>query len=193
MEIAVQRLLACVELAQPIERFTADLFRWAATLGQGEVATIADYQRVHRDLMARTGNPNIDKLLTDFYLADGTIKSLQRRPERGFPEYVRRWEQQCSSNKIKRLGHSDYGRLQELEIRLGGILLEDRTAPYVLILPQPAGHFVVMGRTYVSRIDVNPLIAPEAVRNPSQIHAPVDRDTVDAYRDPLTLTVHARA
>lgn len=192
-QIRVQRLLSTVQLAQPLDAFHCDLFRWASTLGEGPVSTMQEFEAVRRALFARTGNPCIDKLMLDIYLAEGTINSLARRPGRGFPEYVRLWEQQCSSNRIKRLGLSDFGRLQALEIRLGGILLDDRTSPYVLILPQPAGHFVVMGATYVSRIDTNPFLHPESVLNPSQLHAPVDPDTVDAYLDPLTLTIRAHA
>lgn len=193
MEIRVQRLLSVVDLAQPIERFNADLFKWASTLGQGEVTSTSEFEAVRRHFVARTGNPSVDKLLGDFYIAEGTLKALKRRPERGFPEYVLLWEQQCSSNRIKRLGRDDFGRLQQLEIRLGGVLLDDRSAPYVLILPQPAGHYVVMGYTYVSRLDVNPFLHPESVTKPVQLHAPADPDTVDAYLDPVMVSLKTTA
>jgi hypothetical protein len=188
MAAVVRRLIAQVQLAQPVEPLRRALCAWAETIGEGSCASMTDFHRIHRAVLARSGNPAIEKLLSDFYIAIGSLAAIERRPPEGFEGYTRLWDQQCSSNRIHRTGKSDFGRLQELEIRLGGVLLANRAEPYTLILPQPDGAFVVMGWQYVAMVDRSPFLDPMVVQFPVQLHAPPPPGITDAYRDPAPVT-----
>ena len=74
--------------------------------------------------------------------------------------YLDIWSAQRLTHRMKVYDKTDFSRLRELEIRIGGILLNDRSMPLVLILPQPTGTYLMMGWESVVEMDTSPF-APD--------------------------------
>ena len=144
------RLLASgVEFAQPRDRLWDALCAWASQTGQS-IYTEQQLERLRHDADAA----RMPYLAQDIQIAFDSLQALDRRPPNGWHGYVAAWETQRASNAIFRRG--EYGLLRDLQAQLGGILLNSRAQPFVLILPQPGGTYVQIGWMTLSELSVSP-------------------------------------
>jgi len=146
-------LLDTVDLAQPLEAARRAVYLWAGQSGQA-VFDVAQLEHLgHRFAAGHAAHgASGDR---DIQVAIGALQGLERRPEQGFAGYVEVWEAQRLSNQVFNKG--DFGRLRELRVQLGGILLNSPSEPFVLLLPQPDGSWVQMGWEAVLQFDGSPL------------------------------------
>lgn len=153
-----RRLLDVVpNLAAPCDRVEPEIFSWASSLGLGAVYTRAQFDRLAEQarLSGDLGESYRQRQM-DFKLAAGTLTALDRRPANGWDGYLEIWTAQRLTHRLKVYDKTDFSRLRELEIRIGGILLNDRSMPLVLILPQPTGSYLQMGWESVVELDTSP-------------------------------------
>lgn len=159
---AVPRLLHTVELAQPRASLQHDVFAWAATAGAA-IYTQEQFNRfVDQAKAASTADSRLDPLVHDLYLAQGALTASQRRPARGWEGYLAEWESRRIGCRIKASSKTDFSRLRELEIAVGGILLRNRGCPLCLVIPQEAGTWIQMGWEAVTEVGGNPFAADAA-------------------------------
>jgi len=155
------RLLDIVpNLAAPLEIVEPQIFAWASSLGAGAVYTRDQFTR-HAETARLVGDLAVDKEVCrqrqmDFRLAAGTLTSLDRRPANGWDDYLELWTAQRLTHRLKVYEKSDFTRLRELEIRIGGILLNNQSMPLVLILPQPTGSYIQLGFETMVELDTSP-------------------------------------
>lgn len=159
---AAPRLLDTIpRLAAPLDRIEPEIFGWASQLGLGTVYTRAQFDRLAEQarLQGDLSEAHLQRQM-DFKLAAGTLTALERRPADGWEGYLDIWAAQRLTHRMKVYDKTDFSRLRELEIRIGGILLNDRSMPLVLILPQPTGTYLMMGWESVVEMDTSPF-APD--------------------------------
>jgi hypothetical protein len=177
------RLLDLIpNLAQPLETIQHEIFSWATQQGLGTIYTraqfdrLAERARLESDLDEARRQRNMD-----FRLASGTLTALERRPVEGWEGYLEIWNAQRLTHRMKVFEKTDFSRLRELEIRIGGILLNDRSMPLVLILPQPTGTYLVMGWESVVELGVSPFSPDRHGVKPIREHLlPIEERTMVA-------------
>jgi len=159
--VVVPRLLDAVPtLAAPIERVEPEIFAWASTLGLGVVYSRTQFERLLDVARPKSAVTDMERRrFMDLRFAAGTLTALDRRPPTGWEGYLDIWTGLRLANRLKVYEKSDFSRLRELEERVGGILLNDRAMPLVLILPQPGGSYVQMGWESVVELESSPFLA----------------------------------
>lgn len=138
------RLLDVVELAQPLATLEPQIYAWASESGtsvytQSQLRRLKDLAHGFRD------QAGVEGFATDLYLALGALTAQERRPADGWMGYVRHWELKRLQVRLSSGDKTDFTRLRELEIQVGGILLNDPSCPLVLLIPQPDGNWIQAG------------------------------------------------
>lgn len=147
------RLLSTVDLAQPLHTLEPLLLRWASASGW-ILKTVDAFEALAKAMEQQPALSSEDTTL-DLRLAVDAWQALRRRPPSGFLGYVMIWQSRMSTQRA--LGVGDEGRLRALQHQLGGILLDGKAAPYILLCPQPDGTWMQMGFESVVLLDRSPL------------------------------------
>jgi hypothetical protein len=150
------RILDAINLASPLSVVEGQIYAWASGSGTS-VYTFEQLKRLRDIARGADFDDATQNFAADLYLALGTITALQRRPADGWMGYVRQWELDRLSVRVSKNDKTDFSRLRELEIRLGGILLNDASCPLVLLLPQPTGTWIQAGWECLIEIAGSPL------------------------------------
>lgn len=150
---SLPRLINEVELAQPINIFTAELYTWASQSGV-PVKTLrqfVDLKKSYHD----SNHPDRFKVAMDFEVALETISALEKAKHHDYAFYENIWRFKFSAS----LGSQsdDFAIMRSLQDYFGGILLNSRQEPYLLILPQPDGTYIQMGYESILQLTLNPL------------------------------------
>jgi hypothetical protein len=145
----VRLLKSGVEFAQPRDRLWEALCAWASQSGRA-VYSEEQLQRLHRDAT----NAGLDYLSLDIQIGFDALAALDLRPSDGWAGYLAAWETERAANAIFRIG--EFSLLRGLNAKIGGILLNSRALPFVLILPQPTGTYIQMGFHSISELSVSP-------------------------------------
>ena len=178
------RLLDHVRLAQPLEEAKAAIFAWAGCLGLGAFYTYEQLETLSVKAEAM-GSTEGGYLSMDVRVARGTITALERRPRDGWEGYVRIWNELRVKERTGKQDITDFARLRELEGRCGGILLNNRACPLMLILPQPDGTWVQMGWESMVQLDRSPLAANrDQAQILQEIVLPAEERTIEAAASP---------
>lgn len=138
-----------IEFAQPRDRLWDALCAWAGQSGRA-VYTEEQLQRLQRDAAVA----GLEYLALDVQIAFDALSALDQRPAEGWAGYIAAWETERATNAIFRRGAMYL--LRGLHAKLGGILLNSRANPFVLILPQPTGTYVQMGWQHIAELSVSP-------------------------------------
>lgn len=160
------RLLSKVELAQPLPQLDADLVRWAAPAGW-TVRSVEDFPTLAR-IAEIQPTPWCEHIAWDVRVGWDAREAIRLRPAGGFEPYVRAWYARLATQRA--LGAGDEGRLRALQQTLGGILIDGRMAPFVLVLPQPDGTWISMGFETVTWLDRSPIGADRHRARILQMH-----------------------
>lgn len=138
-----------VDFAQSRDRLWDALCGWAGQSGRA-IYTEDQLQRLQRD----AADAKLEFLVLDIQIAFDALAALDNRPKEGWAGYVAAWETERATNAIFRRG--EFGLLRGLHAKLGGILLNSRALPFVLILPQPTGTYIQMGWQHIAELSVSP-------------------------------------
>lgn len=167
------RLLSCVQLAQPVDSLRHAIYAWASGIEGNAVYTPVQFERLRTHAAAAHRASPEDKdaahLNHDFHLACGALSALEKRPPGGWSEYVQAFTNHRLSLRIRSI--SEFSLLRNLEVQVGGILLNDRACPLVLILPQPGGTWIQMGWESVIELADSPFESPAADKRILRAHA----------------------
>lgn len=150
---SLPRLINEVELAQPLKEFTAELFTWASQSGR-PVKTLRHFvelKKAYHD----SEHPDRFKIAMDFAVALETISALEKASHHNYTFYESIWRFKFTAS----LGSQsdDFAVMRSLQDYFGGILLDSRQEPYLLILPQPDGTYIQMGYESILQLQYNPL------------------------------------
>lgn len=141
---SIGRLIDQVNLAQPLVQLEPQVFAWAAeTFGQSVYSLQQLISLYDKHRYGDEDRPRWHAM--DLYFGVGAIKALQRRPPTGWPGYIEAFERKRVVQRLRSNDTTDFSRLRELEIELGGILLSDRACPFVLVCPQPDNTWLTVG------------------------------------------------
>ena len=157
----VRLLDAVPRLARPLDQVERDIYSWAGGLGLGPVYVREQFLKMF-EVVKSSREQSIEHKYRqlDFQLAHGTLTALEHRPVSGWEGYLEQWTLVRLEHRLAVYGKGEFTRLRELEKRLGGILLNDRAMPMVLVLPQPSGTYVQMGWESIVELDTSPF-SPE--------------------------------
>jgi len=138
-----------VDFAQSRDRLWQDLCAWAGQSGRA-VYSEDQLQRLQRD----AAEAKLEFLALDIQIGFDALSALDLRPSEGWAGYIAAWETERATNAIFRRG--EFGLLRGLHAKIGGILLNSRALPFVLILPQPTGTYIQMGFMSIAELSVSP-------------------------------------
>lgn len=165
-----------IEFAQPRDRLWDALCGWAGQSGRA-IYTEEQMQRLLRDAT----DAKLEYLALDIQIAFDALSALDKRPEEGWSGYVAAWETERATNAIFR--RAEFGLLRGLHAKIGGVLLNSRALPFVLIIPQPTGTYIQMGFQAISELSVSPfgperheavILRQHTLPDSSQVRATLD-------------------
>lgn len=155
MNTFAPRLLGRVDLNATRDELETSVFAWACELGFGAVFTLDQLRRIAVNLRGQAPAEKLRHVAADLHLALGACEAREREPLGGWPDYVEGWEQ---ARMQQGLGHgTEMDQLRALQERFGGILLNGRGAPFVLLIPCSDGRWVQMGWTTLTLLASSPL------------------------------------
>lgn len=147
------RLINEIELAQPLESFRAELFTWASLSGH-PIKTLKDFMAL-RDHYDQSEHPDRMTIRIDFDVALEVIDALSKARAQSFSHYETLWRFKFTAS----LGSQadDFAIMRALQEYFGGILLDGKQTPYLLVIPQPDGTYVQIGYESMLQLSHNPL------------------------------------
>lgn len=147
------RLINEIELAQPLDTFRAELFTWASLSGY-PIKTLKDFMAL-RDRYDQSEHYDRKTILIDFDVALEVIDGLSKSRPQGFSHYETLWRFKFTSS----LGSQadDFANMRALQEYFGGILLDSKLTPYLLLIPQPDGTYINIGYESILQLSHNPL------------------------------------
>jgi hypothetical protein len=169
MNIYAPRLLDRVDLTAPKDELETAVFTWACELGYGAVFTLGQLRRIAVNLRGQAQEEKLRHVAADLHLALGACEAREREPIGGWPEYVRGWEDARLQLGLGKGTEMD--QLRGLQDKFGGILLNGRGAPFVLIIPCSDGRWIQMGWTTLTLLASSPLATGDTPRVLSHYNA----------------------
>lgn len=147
------RLINLVEFSQPIKEYRIDLFAWATMAGR-DVRNMKEFMDVKSDYV-NSDHPDRAKTILDFEVAMEVLNALSKAEHLSWAQYESLWRFKYSST----LGSQsdDFTSMRALHDYFGGILLENKVTPYLLIIPQIDGSYIQMGYESLLLLSENPL------------------------------------
>lgn len=168
-EEAARLLTDVPNLARPLRELEADIFRWASTQEMGECSTREQFERQYQQLIKARVGINSRRIL-DYEIARGSLRALELRPASGWDGYVEQWTVVRLEHQMTSPQKPGLVRLRALEERIGGILLDSRRIPLMLVLPQPGGTYIQMGWESIVELDTSPFDARRNLGNVLREH-----------------------
>ncbi len=154
---AAPRLLNAVELAQPLSTLEPAIFRWASGRGTAVFDEAQLKSMYERERVLAMTHGLVRDHVHDLYLAMGALNAARRRLPGGFRAYAELWEITRVVQRVSKGDKTDFSRLRELEVRVGGILLNDRACPLTLLVPQADRTWITLGFESVIHFASSPL------------------------------------
>lgn len=170
----IRRLDDVVDLAQPSTLLFPAIAQWVSEVIGHTVYTfeqlVSLHDRCKREVLdaARPGWH-----LTDLYCAVGALRAHKFRPRDGWQGYIDAFERKRVVQRISKDDKTDFSRLRELEIEVGGILINDRACPFLLICPQPDHTWLTMGFESLMLFSQSPLRGKHGKQSLIRSHVPV--------------------
>lgn len=150
------RLLETVSLSLPLSLLEPALFDWANRQGRGAVFSIDQLRALRQRTDALVSKTDSDRhLVMDLQLAIGAHAAHLHAPGEGWPAYLTAWQEQLLTKELGLCNELD--QLRGLQDRFGGILLNGRSAPFVLLIPCRDGRWVQMGWNTIALLSGTPL------------------------------------
>lgn len=147
------RLINLVEFSQPIKEYRNELFAWALMSGK-DVRNMKEFMDLKNDYTDST-HPERAKILLDFEVALDVLNALSKAEHQSYTQYESLWRFKYTTS----LGSQsdDFTIMRSLQAYFGGILLENKVTPYLLIIPQLDGTYIQMGFESLLQLSENPL------------------------------------
>lgn len=162
MNTQAPRLLGRVNLNAQKDELESGVFAWAGELGFGAVFTLNQLRRIAVQLRGHAHEVKRRHVAADLHLALGACEAREREPVGGWPDYVKGWE---DARLQQGMGQgTEMDQLRGLQDKFGGILLNGRGAPFVLIIPCSDGRWIQMGWTTLTLLASSPLETDETPR-----------------------------
>lgn len=157
---AVPRLAQTVDLHLPAADLEREILRWACQQGTGAFFTTDQLRKLRAKLEAQLPRTEAARhLVMDIDIGLGALSARIRQPSGGAAAYVTAWETLLLS---KGLGQgTEIDQLRALHDRFGGILLNGRAAPFVLLIPCEDRTWLQIGWNLFTHLADNPLTNPK--------------------------------
>lgn len=154
------RLTQTVDLHLPAADLEREVLRWACQQGTGAFFTTDQLRKLRERLEASLPRTEANRhLVMDIDIGLGALSARLRQPSGGAAAYVTAWETLLLS---KGLGQgSEIDQLRALHDRFGGILLNGRAAPFVLLIPCEDRTWLQIGWNLFTHLAGSPLTDPE--------------------------------
>lgn len=154
------RLLRTIDLSLPARELESAIFDWVSKLGQGPVASEEELSDLRSRLLV--SGPAGEQLAMDVHLALGALSARRKELKGGWKAYVDAWRERIEAVGVD--GSTELDAMRDLHDRLGGLLLNGRAAPFLLILPLSDGTWIKLGWDTARHYEQSPL--QEGVRAP---------------------------
>jgi len=157
-EAAIQpppRLLTTVDLNRPLRELEAAILEWACRQDEGAVFSTDQLEQLRRRVSGRAGGERDRHISMDLQVAIGALQAREKEAPGGWEAYIASWEEHRLTTDLGMSTEID--QLRDLQDRFGGILLNSRAAPFVLLIPCSDGTWVQMGWTTLTRLASSPL------------------------------------
>lgn len=149
------RLLHAVNLSLPLAELECAILQWASLQGLGEISAIAGLEALRSRLQPDVSrNEAARHLVMDLDLGLGAVSARQRE-KASVEEYYAEWESLAA--KVAHREITEMDQLRSLQQSFGGVLLNGRSAPFVLLVPLSDGSWLQVGWKTMSHLDAFPM------------------------------------
>jgi len=150
------RLLNTVDLSLPLEDLRGAILQWASQQGHGEVEAESQLAELKMRLLSHSERTERGRhLCMDIDVALGAIDARRKEHPHSFDDYAASWEAEVRSVASGDINEMD--QLRRLQERFGGILLNSRSAPFLLLVPLSDGTWLQVGWESIQHVAGNPL------------------------------------
>lgn len=150
------RLHESVDLTHPLHELESAVFRWASQLGHGAVYSLTQLDKLRRQLdQASSLIFHCKELAMDVQVAHGAILARMRQPEGGWLAYLAGWEAKVLGTTMGM--STQLEQLRMLQDEFGGVLINGRSLPFMLLIPLEDGTWLKMGWTTITHLSRSPI------------------------------------
>lgn len=144
-----------IDLTMPHVPLEKAIMAWASDQLGRTVFTPQQLSQIAAGLAPGDDPIRTRRLRSNIDIALGALAARQCEPEGGWEAYCSGWEEVRLQNRLGMC--SEFDRLRHLRDRFGGLLLNGKACPLVLLIPLSNGQWVQMGWVQLALLEDNPL------------------------------------